>query len=80
MAAPTPATNQGDRRGQRGPTTSSAITATAATNATCGFASNPIPVTMPAINSAGPDRLLMPRISSQPTMLVLSMSKVVVVT
>src|SRR5438874_457683 len=51
-----------------------------ATRATCGFASQPKPVTTPAISSEGGCDVGTARITSQQTTLVLSRSSVVVVT
>ena len=53
---------------------------TAATNPTWGFASQPIPTTTPAASTEGPLARTTARIISQPSAVVLSRSKVVVVT
>ena len=79
-AAATPPAVHHDHSCRRGPTASSVRTTTTATSTTCGFASEPIPTTIPAASIAGPLLRTIARITSQTSAVVLSRSNVVVVT
>ena len=69
-----------DRSTDRGPTTITIASITAATRPTWGLASTPTPTTTPAARIDVPLRRTTVRIASHPRPVVLSMSKVVVVT